>query len=160
MPEGLEGLAVWRKAHELILFVHRQIIPSLPKEEQWSLADQIRRSSKSVAANIAEGYGRFYYQDNIRFCYNARGSLMETINHLIAARDLNYISSELYQTGRDLADQVYRLLNGYIAYLKRSKQGASEPGAHLVIHDLSAEYQIQPNQSPIDESPIDQSLID
>jgi four helix bundle protein len=140
MAEGFEGLAVWRKAHELMLFVHRQILPVLPREEKWCLADQIRRASKSVAANIAEGYGRFYYQDNIRFCYNARGSLVETINHLIAARELDYISIDLYQEGRQLADDVYRLINGYIAYLKKSKQGANEPGANVVAHESLEEY--------------------
>ncbi len=147
MAEGLEGLEVWRKAHELMLFVHRQIVPLLPREEKWNLSDQIRRSSKSVAANIAEGYGRFYYQDNVRFCYNARGSLTETISHLIAARDLDYISIEVYQAGRKLTDEVYRLLNGYIAYLKRSKQGTNEPGANLVIHDPEENYEIQTDES-------------
>lgn len=147
MAEGLEGLEVWRKAHELMLFIHTKIVPLLPREEKWNLADQLRRSSKSVAANIAEGYGRFYYQDNVRFCYNARGSLTETISHLIAARDLNYVSIELYQTGRKLADEVYRLLNGYIAYLKRSKQGANEPGANLVIHDQEEIYEIQTDET-------------
>lgn len=99
-----------------------------------------------MPANIAEGYGRFYYQDNVRFCYNARGSLVATISHLIAARDLNYITTELYQTGRERADDVYRLINGYIAYLKKSKQGANEPGANLVLHDPIADYEIQTDE--------------
>ncbi len=146
MAEGLEGLAVWRKAHELMLIVHRQVLPVLPREEKWSLADQIRRASKSVAANIAEGYGRFYYQDNVRFCYNARGSLVETIDHLIAARELNYISIDLYQEGRQLADDAYRLINGYIAYLKKRRQGANEPGANLVIHESLEEYVVPANE--------------
>jgi four helix bundle protein len=72
--ESFEGLKVWQKAHELMLFVHQEIALLLPKDEKWDLADQIRRSSKSVGANIAEGYGRFYYKDRVRFCYNARGS--------------------------------------------------------------------------------------
>lgn len=73
-----------------MLAVHKQLIPLLPKEEKYDLADQVRRSSKSVPANIAEGAGRYYYMDNVRFCYNAPGSLDETLNHLIAARDLGY----------------------------------------------------------------------
>lgn len=130
MPEGLEALGAWQQAHEFMLFIHRDIVPCLPLDEKWGLADQIRRSSKSIAANIAEGYGRFYYQDNVRFCYNGRGSLLETINHLIAARDLGYISSDLYQQARQRSDAAHRILNGYIGWLKKTRQGANEPGAN------------------------------
>ena len=98
-------------------------MPHLPPEEKWDLGDQIRRSSKSVGANIAEGHGRFYYRDRVRFCYNARGSLSETENHLRVARELGYISEQTYRQGRDLASETQRLLNGYINYLKREKPG-------------------------------------
>ena len=54
---GFEGLKVWQRSHQLMLDIHRQLIPLLPKEERFGLTDQIRRSSKSVGANIAEGYG-------------------------------------------------------------------------------------------------------
>jgi len=70
--QSFEKLKTWQKAHELMLNVHKKLIPLLPKEEKYGLADQLRRSSKSVPANIAEGSGRFYYMDNVRFCYNAR----------------------------------------------------------------------------------------
>jgi four helix bundle protein len=142
MADGFEGLEVWQKAHALMLFVHQRIAPCLPADEKWDLAAQIRRSSKSIGANIAEGHGRFYYQDNVRFCYNARGSLGETIQHLIVARDLNYITDGLYNEGRALADQVYRLLNGYIAYLKQRKIGEYEPGADIVVHEPRAIYEV------------------
>lgn len=138
MSEGFESLTVWQKAHELMLFVHREVIPCFPPEEKWDLAIQIRKSSKSVGANIAEGHGRFYYRDNVRFCYNARGSLSETENHLIDAHDLGYISLEIYQKGRSLAAETQRLLNGYIAYLKRQKPGEREPG-HDIHVDLPPE---------------------
>jgi four helix bundle protein len=131
MAEGFENLMCWQKAHALKLFVHRSVVPLLPNEEKWDLADQIRRSSRSVTANIAEGYGRFYFKEAVRFCYHARGSLCETQNHLRDARDLGYISPAAYQGGRDMADESYRLLNGYISYLKRSQPGAHEPGADL-----------------------------
>ena len=136
MSESFENLKVWQKAHELMLFVHREIVPHLPKEEKWNLADQIRRSSKSVSANIAEGYGRFYYKDRVRFCYNARGSLTETENHLVDAKDLGYVTLQSYQQGRDLAGETQRLLNGYISYLKREKPGNDEPG-----HDINIDHQ-------------------
>lgn len=72
--QSFEKLLTWQKAHRLMLDIHKQLLPLLPKEEKYDLADQLRRSSKSVPANIAEGAGRFYYMDNVRFCYNARGS--------------------------------------------------------------------------------------
>jgi len=66
--KSLETLETWKKAKEFALRVYREVLPLLPVEEKWNLNQQLRRSSNSVPANIAEGYGRFYYQDNIRFC--------------------------------------------------------------------------------------------
>jgi four helix bundle protein len=104
------------------------------------LADQIRRSSKSVGANIAEGAGRFYFMDNVRFFYMARGSLDETLNHLVVSKDLGFCDSELYDDLRIQIEEIRRLLNGYITWLKTKKIGANEPGATLAIHELPAEY--------------------
>ena len=133
MAEGFESLQVWQKAHALMLLVHREVVPHLPPEEKWDLADQIRRSSKSIGANIAEGHGRFYYRDRARFCYNARGSLSETENHLRVARELGYISEQTFRQARDLASEVQRLLNGYIDYLKREQPGKNEPGHDIIV---------------------------
>ena len=148
---SFESLDAWKKARELMLFIHQEIVPRMPAEEKWDLTAQIRRSSKSVGANIAEGHGRFYFLDNVRFCYNARGSLAETIHHLSDARDLGYISPKNYQQARDLADSAFRLLNGYIGYLKSRKYGAQEPGANLhpgetiLLEDFP---ETQPDESP------------
>ena len=138
--QSFEKLTTWQKAHQLILDVHKKLIPLLPKEEKYDLADQLRRSSKSVPANIAEGAGRYYYMDNVRFCYNARGSLDETLNNLIAAHDLGYCSASLYQGLRGQVEEIRRLLNGYISWLKTKKIGEHEPGANLTIHETSPEY--------------------
>lgn len=89
--KGLETLQVWQKAIALAVQVCKQVLPLLPVQEKWSLADQLRRSVQSIPANIAEGYGRYYYQDSIRFCYIARGSLEETFSHLTLARELGYL---------------------------------------------------------------------
>lgn len=140
---GFEGLKVWRKAHQLMLDVHKKLIPVLPKEERFDLTDQIRRSSKSVPANIAEGYGRFYYMDNVRFCYNARGSLDETANHIRAALDLGYCPQPLYRDLRAQYDEIRRMLNGYIDWLKTQKTGEKEPGSNLHIREQAGEYFIE-----------------
>ena len=130
-----------------MIAVHKQLVPLLPPEEKWDLAKQIRTSSKSVMANIAEGYGRYYYQDNVRLCYIARGSLDEAINHLITALDLNYIPRDLYDDLRARADETRRLLNGYINYLKRRKQGEDEPGSHVAIREIQDAYELE-NRDP------------
>ena len=106
------------------------------------MTDQVRRSSKSVPANIAEGAGRYYYMDNVRFCYNARGSLDETLSHLIAARDLGYCPLPLYENMRSQVEEVRRLLNGYITWLKDKKIGVNEPGAGLAIRETAPNYSV------------------
>lgn len=98
----------------------------------------------SISANIAEGYGRFYYQDNVRFCYIARGSLEETLSHLSFAAEMNYISPELYKELEAEGEEIDKMLNGYISFLKKSKQGANEPGANLAIREESAIYTTEP----------------
>ncbi len=116
-------LEVWQKAHELRLKV-RILCKFLPSEEKYGLISQILRSSASVGANIAEGHGRFHYQENIQYCRQARGSLDETRDHLIYIRDADLIrkvSSLEYLV--NLCLQIKALLNGYIGYLKKCKQG-------------------------------------
>lgn len=80
--------------------------------------------------------------DNVRFCYNTRGSLDETLNRLIEARDLGYCPTELYSEERSQVEEVRRLLNGYITWLKEKKVGANEPGAKLAIREDSTEYMV------------------
>jgi len=138
--QSFEKLKVWQKSHQLMLDIHQKLIPLLPKEEKYGLTDQLRRSSKSVGANIAEGAGRFYYMDNVRFCYMARGSLDETLNHLLTSKDLGYCKEGFYDNLRVQIEEIRRLLNGYITWLKTKKIGANEPGATLAIQELPAEY--------------------
>jgi len=145
--KGFESLKAWQKAHQFMLDVHTKLVPLLPSEEKWDLASQIRRSSKSIAANLAEGYGRFYYMDNVRFCYNARGSLDETVNHLRVSYDLKYCDNNLYRALRSQAEEIRKMLNGYISCLKTQKTGEKEPGAHLCVREIPAEYLISDSES-------------
>ena len=109
--------AVW----QVELFVVRQVLPRLPREERHRLGDQLLRAARSTTANIAEGYGRFHYLDYAKFCTNARGSCYEVLDHLITARDENLIPGELLAEGRNLTGTAVRLLNGYLNYLKQHK---------------------------------------
>jgi len=117
---SFEDLEVWKKSRQFRLQIS-EIAKSFPKEEKFRLGDQIIRSSRSVAANIAEGFGRFHHQENIQFCRIARGSLYETLEHLICAFDEKYISKEIFEEIHQTYNDVIKLLNGYIAYLKKSK---------------------------------------
>jgi four helix bundle protein len=138
--ENLEKLDAWKKAKEFALAIYKDVIPLLPPEEKWGLAQQLRLSAQSIPANIAEGFGRYYYQENVRFCYIARGSLEETISHLILAHELNFIPKELFLRLSNRSDDLAKLINGYIGYLKRSKQGNNEPGSFSAIHEFSEQY--------------------
>jgi four helix bundle protein len=119
----------------------------LPDEEKWSLAIQLRRSSQSIPANIAEGYGRYYYQEGIRFCCIARGSLEEAYSQIVLAHQLGYISTNLHSSLLAEIQEVRRMLNGYITFLKRSKREAKEPGANISIDEAPASYIPDPDIS-------------
>ena len=67
---------------------------SFPREEKYRLSDQMIRSSRSATDCIAEGYGRFHYQENIQFCRQARGSLFELMNQVDTALDCEYIDKD------------------------------------------------------------------
>jgi len=105
---------------------------------------QIRRAAQSIPANIAEGHGRYYYQENVRFCYVARGSLEETISFLSLAFELEYLPQELYNQLIEESDNLSKLINGYVAYLKRSKHGAEEPGASVNVRETVIDYDFFP----------------
>ncbi len=140
--KSLETLEVWKKAKEFSLRIYREVLPLLPSEEKWNLNQQLRRSSSSVPANIAEGYGRFYYQEIIRFCYMARGSLEETLSHLVLCSELNYIPKGLFESLEQDGEKLTQLINGYTGYLKRSKQGQNEPGSNRVVGEGAASYEV------------------
>jgi four helix bundle protein len=95
---GLEKLDVWCKARDFAVRINKEVLPLLPTEEKWALSQQLRRSSQSIPANIAEGHGRFYFQDNVRFCYIARGSLEETLSHIVYAYKVNYVTEAIYKS--------------------------------------------------------------
>lgn len=119
---GLESLQVWQKARRLTVLVCREILPKFPGEEKFALTQQLRRAVQSIPANIAEAHGRYHFQDAKRFCYIARGSIDETLSHLLIAHDLHYISDDQLDECREAWRDIYRLLHGYIEYLKRNQE--------------------------------------
>lgn len=122
--QSFTDLNVWKEARSFQLFIFN-LSKSFPPEEKYKLSDQIIRSSRSIAANIAEGHGRFHFQEQIQFCRQARGSLSEVLNHIYTAFDCNYISKEQVIEVENKADLLLKLVNGYIFYLKNQKQTES-----------------------------------
>jgi four helix bundle protein len=106
-------LRVWQEARKLRAAVYR-ITQSFPKEEAYGLISQMRRAAVSVTANLAEGYGRFSYQENVQFCRQSRASIYELRDHFTTALDAAYVSNEQYRELEDQAMHVVRLANGYI----------------------------------------------
>lgn len=117
MPyQGFEQLEVWKKARGLKNEI-AELVKQFPSEEKFRLTDQIIRSSRSITSQIAEGHGRRTFPDRLRFCIIARGSLSETLNHLIDAYDSKYISSEVLYYFRNKIEELERILNGYIHFM-------------------------------------------
>ena len=117
---GFEELELWKKARQYKNEI-RKLTKTLPAEEKFRLTDQLTRSSRSINAVISEGHGRFTYPDQIHFCVIARGSLTETVNHLIDAFDEGYITSDQLITLKINAKEVERLINGYLIYLRKKR---------------------------------------
>ncbi len=115
-----ETLEVWKMARDLRIKI-ANLVKTFPQEEKYRLIDQIVRSSRSVTANIAEGYGRYHYQENIQYCRQARGSLFELLDHLYVALDEQYIPSNLFTDLKAEAFRVIEILNGYINHIKNQK---------------------------------------
>ena len=130
---SFEDLECWKACRALRVFVAREILPVLPKEERYRLGDQILRAARSSTANIAEGYGRFHYLDNAKFNSNARGSCWEVLDHLLTAQDEGLIADEIVRKGRGLVNQAVKLLNGYMRYLQNAGKQSS-------VHEDHAQY--------------------
>lgn len=113
-------LDAWKKAHKFILEIYK-ITKEFPKEELYGITSQLRRASSSTAANIAEGFSRYYYNDKIRFYYNARGSISETQSHLFCARDLSFLKEEEFKHLFSSGEEIKKLINGLIRSIERQK---------------------------------------
>jgi len=114
-------LEVWQKCKELRQNIW-ELCKKFPIQEKYRLSDQMIRASRSSTACIAEGYGRFHFQENIQFCRQARGSLYELIDHVDVSLDCNYMVSSSSESLINKIKTAIRILNGYIKYLKQRKE--------------------------------------
>lgn len=117
---SFEELDAWKIGTEIRREL-RTLVKSFPASEQFMLRSQIIRASRSVTNNIAEGYGRYTYKDNIKFLVNSRGSLNELLDHLIIAVDEKYVDEETHRLIKEKILRCISIINGLIRYLRGAK---------------------------------------
>ena len=128
-----EELYCYQKAVEIRKKMS-SLVKLMPSEEKYRLVDQMIRASRSAPAQIAEGYGRFHYQENIQFCRQGRGSLYELIDHLNVAQEEKYLSVEEITLLRAEIVECITVLNGYINYLVKAKSESSKVQESISIY--------------------------
>jgi four helix bundle protein len=116
--EKFTDLTVWQKAHEVTLLVYRAT-ESFPDRDRFGIVAQIRRSAASVAANIAEGFGRRTTRELLRSLQIARGETEETRYFSILSRDLGYLKQDDFNRLTEACDSVGRLINALMTSLKQ-----------------------------------------
>ena len=107
--KSFQDLLVWQKAHQFVLNVYK-FTKILPKDEQYGLISQFRRSAISIPANIAEGFKKRGKTDKARFMNIAQGSLEESRYYLILIRDLKYGSIDEHLAN---LNEISKLLENY-----------------------------------------------
>lgn len=121
--KDFRDLEVWQEAHRLTLEIYK-ITATFPKEEVYGLTSQFRRASVSVELNIAEGYGRHHYAEEINFLYLSRGSISETQSCLLISKDLKYVPSQKVELWLCDYALLSRRINSLIAYKRKRKARA------------------------------------
>jgi four helix bundle protein len=109
---SFKDLIVWQKSHQLVIAVYTTT-KLFPKEEIFSLTNQVRRAAISIAANICEGYKKKTIPNQLNYINIAEGSLEEVKYYLILSKDLNYIDQTIFGQLNNAAEEVGRLINGY-----------------------------------------------
>ncbi len=111
--KSFTGLYAWQEGHKLVLVIYKETA-KFPKEEKYSLTDQIRRAAISVTSNIAEGFSRYGKSEKKQFYRMALGSLTELQNQLLIARDINYLTKDKFDELAGKTIIASKLINGLI----------------------------------------------
>jgi four helix bundle protein len=117
---SFEDLEVYKMAREFSRKVSK-LIKSLPKSEDYVLKPQMKRAKVSVTNNIAEGFGRYHYQENIQFCRQSRASVCELIDDFNECFDEGYISEKYCSELKADGYLLIKVLNAYISSIKRHR---------------------------------------
>lgn len=111
-------LVVWQDSMELVVRIYRTT-SKFPREERYSLIDQLRRAAVSMPSNIAEGHGRSITGEYLRYLSVAGGSLHELETQIQIARRLDYISDDVQKDLLDACTAIGRMLGAWIRALRR-----------------------------------------
>ena len=111
MADGYQNLIVWQKSMELTAEVYR-LVKLLPKEETFSISDQMRRAAVSIPSNIAEGKNRNSSKEFKQFLSIARGSTAELETQLLICNRINYFSVKETESAINMCKEIGRMLYG------------------------------------------------
>jgi four helix bundle protein len=121
--KNFKDLKVWQEAHQLVILVYR-VTKNFPREELYSLIDQMRRSAVSVTSNIAEGFSRHSFKEKLQFYSMAHGSLTELENQIEIAKDVGYFKEDEFLIFTQRLMNVHMLLNAFIKKTKSYAQNS------------------------------------
>ncbi len=113
---------VWEKAHQLVLIVYKEALPSFPKTEQYELASQMKRAAYSIPMNIAEGCGRNSDKDFVHFLDISLGSVHELEYTTLLALDLEYITKEKHEVLSVKLNEVKAKLINLIKSIRKNQE--------------------------------------
>ncbi len=108
-----KDLIVWQKSMEHVLTLY-ELTKTFPKEETFGIVNQMRRSAVSIPSNIAEGYGRIFEKETVKFLSNALGSASELETQLIISKDLGYAAPDKLQTLLKQNEEIIKMLSSLI----------------------------------------------
>jgi four helix bundle protein len=120
--KSFEDLEIWQLSHNAVLKVY-EITKSFPKKEYFILIPQLIRSTISIPANIAEGMGRYSRKEFIQYLIISRGSTEESRYYIILAKDLGYISKDVYNDLYKSYCLIGKKINSLINSLKSKTNG-------------------------------------
>lgn len=118
MGKGFEDLEVYQVARDFRNRVFN-LVKQLPAEEKYVLSPQMKRAALSITNNVAEGHGSRSFRHNISYLYRSRGSVTELQDDINACEDQGYFEKEHLDDLREHSVRVAKLINGYIAYLRK-----------------------------------------
>ena len=127
---SFEELEVYKLAREFSRKVSR-LIKSLPKEEDYVLKPQMKRAKVSVTNNIAEGFGRYHYQENIQFCRQSRASVCELIDDFNECFDESYIDEKYCNELKRDGYTLIKVINAYVASIKRYRDRSQNTASDI-----------------------------
>jgi len=117
MIKTFRDLKIWQQSMELVTEIYRAT-SSFPEEEKYGLTSQLRRSSVSIPSNISEGFGRNSQGDFKRFVNISMVSLFELQTQIEVAKNLEFISKEIFENLYDHSREIERMMSSFIRTLK------------------------------------------